>query len=519
MARYDFLTMGAKAGIGQGLKGAGENTRKTLLEIRRQDQLFQLGISNVMVSLKKLQEESRQADMRQTQFYDRLRSEDLSQIRDYKMRRALETLRSDLEMERGAKQHDFRMDEIVKQGDINRDVARIGTAAAHRRNQLISREQRYAQAEKIDSWATRFAAQKLTISEGPRAGAMMNNAELAAWSEQQGYPGGANHIKKSWYDEFSREMVDRFGKDAPVPGMKGFNALIALQQSGDVRAQQQWRQELDKKALEGLYVTPSQVAVEISDNLGSLGLTFDHTTGNLVNIDGHPEGEALRTWSMNVIKLGQSTGLTREMRINADVEYSKIAGKRLRDLTRGERATIDMYMTQMSTQLRDADGRQGERFSLNLSELPETSQDNVFARASEVMSTGTLPSGLAVSTGGFGSGELRTFGSFIGTAYQETKMLHADFQDHIIGGRPKEALETFASAHERLDYLKSKANSIAGIDDAAYDGAVNALEELISNMISDLMEYDKNTIWGTDSGEGFTGEQREEFTNLIPENR
>ena len=135
------------------------------------------------------------------------------------------------------------------------------------------------------------------------------------------------------------------------------------------------------------------------------------------------------------------------------------------------------------------------------------------------MSTGTLPSGLAVSTGGFGSGELRTFGSFIGTAYQETKMLHADFQDHIIGGRPKEALETFASAHERLDYLKSKANSIAGIDDAAYDGAVNALEELISNMISDLMEYDKNTIWGTDSGEGFTEEQREEFTNLIPENR
>lgn len=169
--------LGALGGIGAGFERAMDKTREAALTIRDQNMRWKLGIGNLMLGIKNLEEERRQADLRNKQFYDGLKHEDILNIRGHKANIALRRLGYDYDLKLQKDQqeftskwnaanmvHDTEMTELREEAATKR--ARIQVAPDHRRVTLAERQFRDEQQKDHRGWAMDAVGSMLTPADG-----------------------------------------------------------------------------------------------------------------------------------------------------------------------------------------------------------------------------------------------------------------------------------------------------------------------------------------------------------------
>lgn len=508
MARYDFAAMGTAAGIGQGLAGAGKSIKDTYMERRRQDQMFFLGIQKLMLQVKSLDEEKRQADHLQRRFYDGLEAQDLRQIRDYKVRRSLEETKHNLLSNRMVTDHQFAMERIREQGDISKAVAATQAAVGHGRNANERRRIKLQQAEAMDKWASRFASSKLIHKDGPRAGQMMSDNELQshAWGVA-GIAGGADGLKQAWYEEFKREMLTQHGKKAPIPTFQAFDALLKLHQTGDIRKQAEWRQGVENQAFTDVYAAPTEAAADIyrtaNYGMNNLGIKWDHVAGRFSPVDGEEKGQKVGAWVNSVILSAPNQAGTkenfREWRTAAENSWNKTIGGSLYELTKGESAMIDMFMNQASKDY--ASGKVAlppgvtvePGIDLNLLRVDDVAQDRIFSSAQQLFNHGipaTVQQPTSTMRPGYSTGQIRSYSHAIGSAITTTNSSRADFTEQYTNGNIGGSVQVLMAAREQYEELiKPETSGLSGVNKNQYDAAVEDLKNLINDMIIDVSKY------------------------------
>jgi len=497
----DLVSMGAAAGATSGLKSAGETAVDTWKEIRKQDQMFYLGMQQLVLGLKKLDEDQRQATMIHKRFYRGLDHADLAQVRDIKARKQLEQMRSDLRleeqdrnnafaMELAEKQHEFKTDEIEQQGGISEDIARIQQAAAHRMETRLSKKLRLEQADEINRMAHGAVASQLMLSGGPDSGTFMNDTQIEQFALDNGYASGMAY-KQSLHERFSNSMMQQLGKDAPVPDFKAFNSFIGALQGGDVRGLMEWQQGVSRASEEAAQVTPNAVARDIS--LVANGYSDDLPMKyNLVNSElsfqESGKGLALENWMRNVIASHADTNdpeVQRQWERAAYDTFREVADVDIKSLDKAERAALDMVFAQ------ESQATSGRTVSLGLSGFDEPNQRRIFKRANEFMTNGSNVNPLSPTSSnlpeGTTTGQLRVFGDVVGSVYANSFKFQADFEEALNAGNGNAAVRAAVNAKKALaDIEDPKNRKIRGINDAQFQAAQDHMNQLVNNMIIGL---------------------------------
>jgi len=507
MANYDFASMGSMAGVGQGLQDAGKASLENYTEIRRQDQMFQLGMQQVMVQMQRLQEEQRQADMIHKRFYRTLEAQDLSQIRDQKQRVALENLKNTFQIEKEDRLREFttsfaetefgRKQELANERNkTQRTVAWLQAEPARMRANM-------ALAGEIDKRAFGEISNLLLIPDGQNAGEYMNDTQLEMHARDRGQ--SSEQYKRFAYDRFRQSVIDQYGKDAPVPNFDGFNSYIRSMQTGDVREYTKYVENLERQAIENVVKANvmettgmTSVAGGGSDNVP---LAFDHDKG-VLNFSDTESGNLLDTWMKNVIadwRTGVGDNGTQNdvkaWRARANQAFMAISpnGVNLNGLDGPEKAVLDIVFNQES-------GLEGEDINLGLSNknnnVLNNHKNNIFRDLKRGHSfDGSASTRTSAGNKGETTGQSRRFAKLTSGTDLFNVNTKATFVESINNGNYRAASRAYAEVHERFLRFDEPGNkSTSFIDDPRYAESRAATRKLLDDMLYDMSNLPKGAV-------------------------
>lgn len=267
--------MAGLSGLGQGLSQGTSQMLEYSAIMRDQNIKFKLGMLNASLGLKRLAEESRQANMQQQRFYDGLKHKDLMQTRDIKARRRLQELVEDEKLRRQGMEFRFRHTESILAHDrameqqqvINESrerVAKTQAAPAHGRNRLMRRAQDFGLVEDIGKEAQRFVTTQLMTQDGKLSPESAESRALASGFVDNDGRGNVSAYMQSLHEEFIAGQRSKYKDQAiPVPSFSEWQGLAHGVVLGDARGQQVFMQGLANDFTKNMMFNPAEEGGEI----------------------------------------------------------------------------------------------------------------------------------------------------------------------------------------------------------------------------------------------------------------
>jgi len=335
-----LANLGALGGIGAGFERGMSKTQESVFQIREQNIRWRLGIGNLTLGVKRLEEARRQADLQNKQYYDGLRQADLLNIRNVKATRALEMLRNDHELERLNKEQEFTADQNVMERIHARKITEMTEAGALARqrvaitpgvmNARIRADERTDRvAAEADVRTREFIASKLTTSDGtPPSGQAFHELALRTFPGMR--PSEAKQLLiQQWQAELSSVYANRY-PDITPPSVEAIQALSEWEMTGDARANAAYTSEMGRQSVVERAQVRSRQTVQVQSQISeggsaSVPLVYDMKTGKyaligaqgeairdvfeIANDDYPVNGQGIEAWTTNLVTMLGQVGI------------------------------------------------------------------------------------------------------------------------------------------------------------------------------------------------------------------
>jgi len=503
----DLVSLGAMAGVGQGLGGAGATALDATIKLRHQDQLFYLGMQQATIQLAELKERTRQSDLVHKRFYQGLHANELTQMRDIKAREKLESIKHDFNMEFGSQQNEAAFERTERSAKATERSAYAAAGARNKATRLAEQQWRAGQTEGLTKDASMYILSKLQTQDGN----IMDQQQFAQFAKDEGFAGTAA-AQQHLYNQWSKGVTARYGKDAVVPDFNSFMSLWNLNQTGDAREHYKWQEGVDReldKAYRMKGISQSAEDIALVHKMGTDDLPIMRDADGSVEFDSGVKGQELNEWMRQAIH-NAPEDMSGDERNNwyrtTLAAYKDITGRDMNDLDRTELRAMDLMFREHS-----AKHGKGRSIMLGVSGLSEPQARILNERVQGYHDYGSRDTtGSLTSTSANGSSPRAVIkhSGIISQAVADAGFAHGRFMTAEKNDDPRGALEQVLHVKRILADMDDPKNQEArGVNPEAWAHRRREIARLYNDMLADVsgMDIDPKVKESIEAAGGDTG--------------